>query len=66
MKVEVIKRPGRIPQWRLRDAGGQIVPLKPGKVFLPRSTPDENRRIRAAVDRVLTRRAAETPYLVEG
>lgn len=65
MKVEVIKRPGRIPHWRLRDADGQIIPLNPGKVFLPRSTPDENRRVRDAVDGVLTRRAAETPYLVE-
>jgi hypothetical protein len=65
MKIEVVKRRDGKPHWRLRDASGQIVPLNPGKVFLPRSTPAENRRVRDAVDWVLTRRAAETPHLVE-
>lgn len=58
MEMEVIKQPGRKPRWRLRDEQGHIVPLRPGRVFLP-STPVENRRIRDAVDEVLTRMADE-------
>lgn len=57
MDFEVIKEPGRVPRWRLRDsATGSIVPLAPGRVHLP-PTVEENRRVRHAVDAVLTKLA---------
>lgn len=59
MEFEVIKKPGRVPRWRLRDSDtGEIVPLSPGKVRLP-PTVEENRRVREAVDEVLTKLARE-------
>lgn len=59
MKFEVIKQPGRKPRWRLRDSStGAIVPLAPARVPLP-PTIEENRRVRDAVDSVLTKLARE-------
>lgn len=59
MAFEVIKERGRVPRWRLRDeTTGGVVPLAPGRVHLPPTTV-ENRRVREAVDAVLTRIARE-------
>ena len=59
MAIEAIKERGRKPRWRLRDSTtGAIVPLAPARVPLPPTT-EENRRVRDAVDAVLTRMARE-------
>lgn len=66
MEFEVIKERGRKPRWRLRDAKtGTFIPLAPGKVRLP-PTIEENRRVRDAVDAVLTKLARKGSAATNG
>jgi len=59
MQIEVTKKAGRKPRWKLRDVEtGRYFPLRLGRVHLP-PTIEENRRVRDAVDRVLTTMATE-------
>lgn len=66
MEFEVIKEGNRKPRWRLRDSStGAIVPLAPARVPLP-PTIEENRRVRDAVDSVLTKLARERAVTIAG
>lgn len=52
--ILVTKQRNRKPRWRLKgEASGAQQFVKPGRVSLP-PTVEENRRVRDAVDRVLT------------
>ncbi len=58
MTFEAFKSDDGRYRWRLRDADGQILAVKPGKVMLPAGSAEKTRRSRAAVQRVLARIAS--------
>lgn len=58
-EVEVVQIGRRKPRWRLRDEHGQVLNVAVGRVMLPKATPEENRRVRQAVDDVLKSRSAK-------